>query len=536
MGIWRAPGVRPRAAADDWLYRHRAEGIVNAFVDPGSGNVYHPTIFQPSVSHWLDLVNFQTGRAVFNLEQAVPVALTPMVIGIWEHLHQALVDRLGTESIGWQDLLDILNSAGGWADYGVENGRRAVFYGHADPRISSTGLSATIAQFQACAKQNGFTDRRLSLAAVQNDAVRRCVRNLENLVRHYAASTENFLSYIARGPSYLDMLALEETDLICLNRGGVQGDQICNQPPIPLVAIYPKEGTFWHEHPFAILNADWVTLEQRNAARVFTDFTLTVEMQEIIMSEGFRPANPAVPLGFPFTRENGVDINQPTTLLSVPPIAVINEIQQSWSLIKRPADVMILVDVSGSMNNEDRLNSARQALARFLDRVDSRSRVGLMTFSDIVTIWEPPGNLEEIDGILRAYITCQGDGVTVMPNNPLSGKCLRASGSTSLHTALRIAIDVTTATSPPERIRAVLLLSDGQDTCSAQGCATLEDVLYKIEQTRDSLNPVIVIPIAYGSDADRPTLNSYARSSGTLLIDGDPRNIDDLLRFLSEYF
>jgi len=42
-----------------------AQGLVNALIAPNNDNVYHPTIFQPSVSHWLALVNYNTGREVF---------------------------------------------------------------------------------------------------------------------------------------------------------------------------------------------------------------------------------------------------------------------------------------------------------------------------------------------------------------------------------------------------------------------------------------------------------------------------------------
>ena len=67
-----------------------------------------------------------------------------------------------------------------------------------------------------------------ALAAVNNSDVQGCVRNIESLVRHYSSRTEDFLEYVSRGPDFLDFLALEETDLICLNRGAQQGDETCS--------------------------------------------------------------------------------------------------------------------------------------------------------------------------------------------------------------------------------------------------------------------------------------------------------------------
>lgn len=513
-----------------------AQGIINAIIAPQNANVYHPTIFQPSVSHWLALVNEGSGRTLFNLAEAQPTALTPVVVGIWESRHRALQNALGREEIGWDDLLAVLNSPNGWADYGIDTGRRAVYYGHADPNISSTGLSATISQYYACARQNGFNERRMTLTAVNDSAVQGCVRGVEQLIRHYSSRTEDFLEYIARGSDYLDMLALEETDLICLNRGATQGDQVCNKPEERLIAIYPSEGTFWHEHPFGIVNASWVTAEQRQAAVVFTEFVLSPEMQQLIMAEGYRPANPAVPLGDPLLPEYGIDPSLPSAVLDVPDARVIQTIQQNWRVVKKQAEIMLVVDVSGSMNNENRIGQAKESLVTFLQNTDTNNRVGLLTFSDMVTVWDPLAPLEQNRDSLLLHITCQNPGGYTPPVNALRGRCLQASGSTSLYTAIRTAIDILDTVGSPDRIRAVIVLSDGQDTCAGDGCSSLQDVISKIERTRAAANPVLVIPIAYGSDADTAVLASIARASATRLQVGDPGTITDLLRALASYF
>ncbi|MDX2161525.1 MAG: substrate-binding domain-containing protein [bacterium] len=513
-----------------------AQGIVNAITAPNEANQYHPTIFQPSVSHWLEIVNVNAGQQVFDLAAAQPTALTPVVIGMWESRVQAIQATTGKTTISWDDLINVLESPNGWEDYGIFAGRRAVYYGHADPTNSSTGLSTTIAEYYACARRAGYTERRLSLDAVEDQAVRDCVSQIETLIRHYSASTEDFIEYIGRGPDFLDFLALEETDLICLNRGAQQGDRTCNRPRERLVAIYPEEGTFWHEHPFAIVNASWVTPEQQTAARIFTDFVLTPPMQQIIMSEGFRPANPSVPLDFPFVEENGVDPNQPTAILDVPSADALIGIQNSWTQVKKPADVLILVDVSGSMENEGRLDQARGAITAFVNAMSANNRIGLMTFSDRITVWQPLSNVESARPSILTYVNCQFGGGTVRTDVWLYGSCLQPGGSTSLYTAARTAIDALETISDPNRIRALLILSDGQDTCDSEGCSRLEDVISKIERTREDLNPVIVIPVAYGTDADTAALGEIARSSLTEVVSGSPENILDVLDSISSFF
>jgi Ca-activated chloride channel family protein len=111
------------------------------------------------------------------------------------------------------------------------------------------------------------------------------------------------------------------------------------------VALYPKEGTFWHEHPFAIPDADWVTPEQRTAAQTFTEYGRSTPVQEKVLESGFRPVNPDVTIGYPIVPELGVDPNQPSTVLNVPDPAVIAAVQTSWAYVKKQADI-VLMDIS----------------------------------------------------------------------------------------------------------------------------------------------------------------------------------------------
>ena len=162
------------------------QGIVNAIIAPNNANVARPVIFQPSVSHWLALANFQSGRQLFDLADTQPTALAPVVMAIWESRLDAIKDTVGSDEIGWEELLAVLNSENGWQDFGIPGGRRSVYYGHTDPFISSTALSTLIAEFYAAARVNGFTGRRIELEQVNNEEVQQGVRDIEQLIRHYS--------------------------------------------------------------------------------------------------------------------------------------------------------------------------------------------------------------------------------------------------------------------------------------------------------------------------------------------------------------
>ena len=509
-----------------------AQGIINAIIAPNNTNVARPTIFSPSVSHWLALVNFQTGRQIFDLADSPPTALAPVVMAIWESRLKAIQEKSGSPEVGWTELLAVLNSPNGWADYNISSDRKTVYYGHTDPFISSTALSTLIAEFYASAR--AYSDnpdfRRLALEQVNDPQVQQGVRDIEQLIRHYSSRTTEFKEYIAQGPSYLDFVALEENDLIYINQG-----KTAYKPPEKLVALYPKEGTFWHEHPFAIPEADWVTPEQREAAKVFTEFIRSEAIQQKVLESGFRPVNPGVPVGYPIAPELGVDPNQPTTILEVPDPEVVAAVQASWQFVKKQADVLLVIDTSGSMSG-DKIEQAKAAANAFLDKMPPQNRVGLLTFDSQIRVLDFNLNTlvyldENVTATAETFASFERGQTQIRPQID----SLEVGGDTSLYDAIQASIELLKASrdDQDDRIQAVVVLSDGQDTSSF---TPLQNVLELIQVSREDRNPVIVIPVAYGGDADINALNSIARSSATRVQSGDPENIQSVLEIISSYF
>ena len=509
-----------------------AQGLINAIIAPNNVNTATPTIFAPSVSHWLALVNFQTGRQLFDLTDSPPTALAPVVMAIWESRLNAIQEKSGSEEVGWEELLAVLNSPNGWADYNVPGERTTVYYGHTDPFISSTALSTLIAEFYASARANSDDPnfRRLTAAHVNDPAVQQGVRDIEELIRHYSSRTTEFKEYIAQGPDYLDFVALEENDLIYINQG-----KTTYQPPEKLVALYPKEGTFWHEHPFAIPDADWVTDEQRAAARIFTDYIRSEAVQEKVMEAGFRPTNPAVQVGYPIVQELGVDPNKPSNILEVPDPDVVAAVQASWQFVKKQADVLLVIDTSGSMDG-DKIAQAKTAANAFLDNMPAQNRVGLVTFDSQPRVYDfNTGSLIYMDPSSQDALTPlvsaeggQGDIRRQIDSLP-------ASGDTSLYDAISASITLleNARDDADDRIQSVVVLSDGQDTSSI---SSLQEVIQQIQGSREERNPIIVIPVAYGGDADINALNGIARAGATRVQSGDPENIQKVLEIISSYF
>ena len=93
-----------------------------------------------------------------------------------------------------------------------------------------------------------------------------------------------------------------------------------------------------NDHPFAILQGDWVSEDQKNAAKEFLTFLLSEEIQEKAMATGFRPANPNVDLDLDiFNQANGVQLTIDVELYDLRNVdaSVLWRIPDVWLITRR---------------------------------------------------------------------------------------------------------------------------------------------------------------------------------------------------------
>src|SRR5262249_1138476 len=215
-------------------------------------------------------------------------------------------------------------------------------------------------------------------------------------VVHYGDTTLTFLNNLYRADqrgaplSYASAVAVEEKSVIDYNLGNPDGKldagEVPRPPRVPLVAVYPEGGTILSDNPMYILSAPWVTNEQREAAAKFVDFIQQPASQAKVLARNFRPGNPQVAVGDPITPTNGVDPAQPQTLLQQPDPPGMVDLLKRWTDTRKPARVLLVVDVSGSMGdkvdaNNTKLDLAQKAAADSLDQFRDDDLVGLRIFS-----------------------------------------------------------------------------------------------------------------------------------------------------------
>jgi Ca-activated chloride channel homolog len=422
---------------------------------------------------------------------------------MWEPLARAL--GWPRKQIGYADVLRLAQDPRGWAAYGhPEYGKFKLV--HTNPSVSTAGLEmVTAAYYAATGKKEGLT-----MADVARPDVARQIAAIENSIVHYGNNTLFIEAQLRKyGPTYASAVGMEETTLIHFNK------KRDGQPK--LVAIYPTEGTFYSDSPYVILNAPWVDDAERAGAVAFQKFIATHLTPAMAAQYGFRPADQNAPPPPPIDAEYGADPKQPVRVLGTPEPEVLGRIRKAWFDNRKAANIELVVDTSGSMNNYAKLRHAKEGLQGFLNELSRRDRVGLTTFSDEVHRIVPVQPFAQNETLLRAKV-----------------RDLFADGSTSLYDATAEAVDDVAALHDTKRINAVVLLSDGTDTNSQMSMPDLTDRLQA--HTGAEAEPIRVFTIGYGQDAEPFILDKIAEVSDGQYAKGDTSNIESVYQGISSFF
>lgn len=474
-----------------------------------------PDIWSPAGSAWITLLNaawqekHHSELIATGANDTPSLVSSPVVIAMWQPQAEAL--GWPNKTISWADIAALSTNPQGWAAYGHPEFGTFKF-GHTHPDYSNSGLDAVIAMNYAAANKV----RGLTSDDVNNATTKEFVANVESSIIHYGESTGFFAdNMFSKGPNYLSAAVMYESLVVQANSG-----KLYPHLPFPVVAIYPKEGTFYSDHPFTILQANWVTPAKKAAALAFRSFLLAPAQQAKALQYGFRPTNPAVKTGAPIDSAHGVDPSQPRTLLQLPQADVINAIKSSWHELRHKVDVMLILDRSGSMNDPiggiSKIEAAKQGLKEFINLLGDDDRPGLTVFSDATDTITP--------------ISLLGPKRQDMQNQINQ---IAASGSTRLFDTIYEQVS-TLQQLPSKNIKALVVLTDGMDTSSIM---KLDQLIQQITAKGENAGTgVKVFTIAYGSDADIGALTSIANATGAQEYTGTPQNILQVYNQISQFF
>jgi len=462
-----------------------------------------PDIWSPASTTWSVLLSDHLNtRGKPNLvPDGTPILFkSPLVIGMPKPMAVAL--GWPDKALGWSDILQLARDRVGWSRYG--HPEWGVFkLGKTNPAISTSGLHALIGTyFAASGRSSDLTETALADPAVVD-----FVRGVEAAVEHYGDSVSTFLLNLQaaddanRALSYVSAVAMEEKEVRDYNKGNPLADPTRMgehaAPRVPLVAIYPKEGTIAADHPFVILRAPWVTNAKQRAAQAFLSFLHAPGQQLRFQAVGFRDQSGRP--GPEISPSNGLQPEQPSAYLQPPGAPVIERMQQAWTGLRKRARVLLLFDVSGATTGAD-VNQLRNSLGAGLSELAA---------DDLVSYWEfasqLSGNLpyRKVLGFAPVAINASPMATHMATMQPTDRPA-------ALYRAIRSGLDAMRKDADPTRINAMVVITNGRSTDSSD--SDLSSLLRDLQDASEN-SSVHVFMVAYGKSPDGRTLSQIARAA-----------------------
>lgn len=491
--------------------------LAEASWDPAWGPA--PDAWSPAASTWLQLLRYD--RSSHDRPDILPaksesVVSTPIVLAMPEPMARAL--GWPDAAIGWSDLLKLANHRDGWGAKGHPEWG-AFKLGKTNPNVSTTGLSATVGVFVAATG----TSSDLTLDTLKDPRVREFVAGVEKSVAHYGDTALTFLANLQRADDagtalgYVGAVAVEEKSVVDYNEGNPTGNLEAKgqhgKPKVPLVAIYPKEGTLNSDNPFAVLQAPWSDAGTQAGAKDYLAFLREPAQQEMFTDAGFRSYDGQPGSAVSDNEYVREDIGVPTLAPPSPP--VLSSVRAAWSELRKKAHVLLVLDVSGSMGQSagggnTRLELAQAAAAHGLAQLSDTDEVGLWAFPDEGRVYWQYRAIEPL-GPQRNEMTSRIQQ-------------LIPAGGTPLYAVTRKASEEVRKTSRADTINAIVVMTDGKNENPDD--ADLDGLVRQLGE-QASEGGIRVFTIAYGEDADLDSLKRISEASRAAAYDAtDPLTID----------
>jgi Ca-activated chloride channel family protein len=354
--------VTPKAGGSGTI----VEDIRNLSDNGGSEEIH---IASPASELYVNWINSKSSSPL--LSKAGNLVSSPVVIAAWK---STLEKKFQTQStnIGWQDLARKASTD------------QTFRFGQTQPNRSNSGLSALIAQYFAGAGAAKSVQRvaSLTLDDVNNPRVQDFVKSVQASVKQYGESTGWYAKKMVEdGPTNIDASVIYESDVIAANLNFAK-----NRNNERLVAIYPKDGTLNSEHPFVYVRKKYVSDEERSAAEIYYNFLISEDQQRKAIRYGFRPT-----IDLPnleqiskdiFNARNGVaTLSTRIVFLKTPSGDVISKILDQFKSTKNSVSAVLLLDVSGSMDERQRMIYAKQGAYKIIELMKDNDRLRIVPFS-----------------------------------------------------------------------------------------------------------------------------------------------------------
>ncbi len=480
-----------------------------------------PTVWMPDSSSWISISRNTGGGATVPAE-TTSVGSSDIVLA----MPASLAAAIGWDVVrpSWHEIFTLANDPNAWADRGHPEWG-AFKLGKTSPLVASSGVAALLASYgSAAGSVKDVTDDQIG-----DEAITAEVREHELSTSHYMATPEHFLWHARQAEEagsvadFLSAVIVDEKSVWDYNRGITSRDGITRiegtPPEEQLVPIYPLDGYYAAENPAAVLTGPWVDDTEAAAAQDFIRFAVTKQGQQIVRETGYRDLNDELD---PLAAEVGHLGIEEHDALPFPGASVIRASHEAFPEVRKRAEVLFLVDVSGSMeepiaNGDSKLAAAKDAITQALGHFTPGDNVGLAAFSSVDDGPITPGLVSPVADVRNSrtgFLRALG--------------ALRPIEFTPLYAAVDTFARERAAAWQPDRINAIVVLSDGRDETLAP-TITAEQMIANLKGYHHQ-TPVLVFTLAYGAGADVETLKSISSATGAHFYDAsDPNKLEDVL-------
>jgi Ca-activated chloride channel homolog len=441
-----------------------------------------------SHSKYLDLLQLGGPKRV---HAETPIMLSPVVLGVKHSVAQRL-GWTGGAKVTWRDIAEAAKA--GKLRFAMTN-----------PASSNSGFTALVGVASAFAG----SANALNSGAIDTKGL----RDLFAGQKLTAGSSGWLADAYVGSQDTLDGIINYESVLLSLNAGGKLKDR--------LDLIYPSEGIITANYPLLLLNES-----KRDDYDKLTKYLLSADFQKKLMKETLRrPVTPGVPLDPRLPRALLVELPFPSSVRTIDAIvfAYLNE-------ARPPAHATFVLDVSGSMGTEHRLEHLQQALRGLtgLDRsltgrfsaFHNREQLSFIRFSNVV---EPPVNFT-ITG------TDTSKGAFPAIRSFIDG--LTPGGSTAIYSALDTAYGQAAAEQAvdPKRYYSIVLMTDGENNSGLDA----EEFLSRYKALPARARRIRTFPILFG-EASSDALQKVADETGGKLFDARSASLSEIFKEIRGY-
>ncbi len=479
-----------------------SDQVAQALAAGKAASVGNPDVWIPDSSLWPGRVVAAAG-ANSPLGRPESIARSPVVL--------AMV-RPAAEQQGWP------GTQPSWTDVVASLGSSSVKVGIADPTRCAPSM-LTLAGLRALLGSGSEANLQLVAAA-------------RTLSSRLSATTDDVLSKLPQSPAEIQQTAAGRVGAFPYTEQGVWAYNH-KEPEVPLVAVYPKEGSPYLDYPFTPVARTGISHTEagrlQGAAEKLHDRLLSDPGTIVLEDHGFRSIDGQA--GVDATPANGVLPDPPKSLPPVEP-ASLDELQRLWTAANLSGRILTVLDVSGSMGEpvpgapgKTRMDLAKQAILTALPLLREDTSVGSWNFS---TKLDGAKDYKEIVPI-RPLATVVGDASQRTVLNATTSKVTwKVGGGTGLYDTIRAGYRVMSDGYQAGRINVLVVMTDGKN--DDPGSISRDQLVKTLKSEFDPKKPVAVLIVAFGPAVDAAEVQPIAAAThGQSYVTRDPRTITQVL-------